>query len=55
LFGFSPPRTPGFDTVETVHALEDGHVDVFVALAAATFAMAVPTPSGHSTASSAAR
>ncbi|MEO8702912.1 MAG: FdhF/YdeP family oxidoreductase [Kofleriaceae bacterium] len=32
VFGFTPPRTPGHDTVETVHALEDGNVDVFMAL-----------------------
>jgi molybdopterin-dependent oxidoreductase alpha subunit len=32
VFGFSPPRTPGHDTVETIHALERGEVDVFVAL-----------------------
>ncbi|HEU0034232.1 MAG TPA: FdhF/YdeP family oxidoreductase [Kofleriaceae bacterium] len=32
VFGFAPPRTPGYDTVGTVRALEAGDVDVFVAL-----------------------
>lgn len=32
VFGFEPPRTPGHDTVATVHALERGDVDVFVSL-----------------------
>jgi molybdopterin-dependent oxidoreductase alpha subunit len=32
VFGFQPPRTPGFDTVGAIHALETGEVDVFVAL-----------------------
>ncbi|MDX2088364.1 MAG: FdhF/YdeP family oxidoreductase [Kofleriaceae bacterium] len=31
-FGFTPPRTPGLDTVETIHAMEHGDVRVFVAL-----------------------
>ena len=32
-FGFAPPRKPGLDTVETIHALmEHGEVGVFVAL-----------------------
>jgi molybdopterin-dependent oxidoreductase alpha subunit len=32
VFGFQPPRTPGYDTVEAIKALEDGAVDVFVSL-----------------------
>ena len=38
VFGFQPPRTPGFDTV---HAFEDGHARAFVALGG-NFVMAVP-------------
>ncbi len=40
-FGFSPPRTPGHDTVSTIHALEAGEVGVFMALGG-NFASAVP-------------
>ncbi|MBA3394918.1 MAG: FdhF/YdeP family oxidoreductase [Deltaproteobacteria bacterium] len=32
VFGFAPPRTPGLDTVATIHALERGEVGVFMAL-----------------------
>jgi molybdopterin-dependent oxidoreductase alpha subunit len=32
VFGFAPPREPGHDTVQTIHALEAGEVRVFVAL-----------------------
>ena len=32
VFGFAPPRTPGYDTVGAVRALEQGEVGVFVAL-----------------------
>ena len=32
VFGFSPPRAPGLDTVATIHALERGEVGAFVAL-----------------------
>ncbi len=31
-FGFDPPRRTGFDTVETIRAMRDGKIDVFVAL-----------------------
>jgi len=31
-FGFEPPREPGLDTVETIHAIERGEVHAFVAL-----------------------
>jgi molybdopterin-dependent oxidoreductase alpha subunit len=40
-FGFSPPRTPGLDTVDTVSALERGDVDAFCALGG-NFLSAVP-------------
>jgi molybdopterin-dependent oxidoreductase alpha subunit len=41
VFGFSPPRTPGFDTVETIHAMADGRVGAFMALGG-NFLSAVP-------------
>ncbi len=31
-FAFEPPREPGYDTVESIRALRDGRVDVFIAL-----------------------
>jgi molybdopterin-dependent oxidoreductase alpha subunit len=31
-FGFEPPRANGYDTVETIRAMRDGKIDVFVAL-----------------------
>jgi formate dehydrogenase major subunit len=31
-FGIHSPRNHGFDTVETIHAMHDGRVRVFVAL-----------------------
>jgi len=31
-FGMTSPRTPGFDTVETIHAMHDGRVRVLLAL-----------------------
>jgi molybdopterin-dependent oxidoreductase alpha subunit len=31
-FGFDPPREHGYDTVESIRAMRDGRVDVFVAL-----------------------
>jgi formate dehydrogenase major subunit len=31
-FGFTPPREPGFDTVEAVRALQDGRARVFFAM-----------------------
>jgi molybdopterin-dependent oxidoreductase alpha subunit len=40
-FRFTPPRTPGLDTVQAIHALEDGQLDVFVALGG-NFVSAVP-------------
>ena len=44
VFEFSPPRTPGYDTVDTVHALERGEVGVFVALGG-NFVSATPDSS----------
>jgi len=41
VFGFTPPREAGHDTVETIHALESGEVKVFVALGG-NFVSAVP-------------
>ncbi len=32
VFSFSPPRHPGFDVVESIHAMKDGKIDVFMAL-----------------------
>jgi molybdopterin-dependent oxidoreductase alpha subunit len=40
-FGFDPPREHGLDTVETIRAMRDGKVDVFVALGG-NFAVATP-------------
>ena len=40
-FDFSPPRTPGVDTVRAIHGLEDGELDAFVALGG-NFVSAVP-------------
>jgi anaerobic selenocysteine-containing dehydrogenase len=40
-YGFAPPRVPGHDTVEAIHALEDGHARAFVALGG-NFVSAVP-------------
>ena len=40
-FEFKPPRTPGFDVVETIHAMREGKVKVFFALGG-NFAMASP-------------
>lgn len=31
-FGFAPPRHPGFDVVETIHAMHEGRVKVFFAM-----------------------
>jgi molybdopterin-dependent oxidoreductase alpha subunit len=31
-FGFEPPREPGHDTVDTIRAMRDGSVEVFMAL-----------------------
>jgi molybdopterin-dependent oxidoreductase alpha subunit len=31
-FGFAPPREPGLDTVQAIHAMRDGRVRVFFAL-----------------------
>jgi len=41
VFQFQPPRHPGYDTVETVHALERGEVGVFMAMGG-NFLSAVP-------------
>jgi len=40
-FGFEPPREPGYDVVETVRALRDGHLRVFMAVGG-NFAAATP-------------
>lgn len=40
-FDFTPPRTPGVDTVRAIHALEDGQLRAFVALGG-NFISAVP-------------
>ena len=31
-FNFAPPRAPGFDTVEAIHAMRDGRAKVFIAM-----------------------
>jgi len=31
-FGFDPPREPGYDTVDTIRAMREGRIDVFVGL-----------------------
>jgi molybdopterin-dependent oxidoreductase alpha subunit len=31
-FGFDPPREPGYDTVDTIRAMRDGRIEVFVGL-----------------------
>jgi molybdopterin-dependent oxidoreductase alpha subunit len=41
VFGFEPPRKPGFDTVGTAHALERGEVGAFFALGG-NFVSALP-------------
>ena len=40
-FEFSPPRTPGVDTVDAIHGLEDGELRAFIALGG-NFVSAVP-------------
>ena len=40
-FGFDPPREPGHDTVDTVRAMRDGHLRVFMAMGG-NFAAATP-------------
>ena len=40
-FGFAPPREPGHDTVDAIHAMEAGEVGVFMALGG-NFVSAVP-------------
>jgi len=40
-FDFTPPRTPGVDTVRAIHGLEDGALTAFVALGG-NFVSAVP-------------
>lgn len=32
VFGFEPPRQNGFDTVEAIHAMHDGHAKVFLGM-----------------------
>lgn len=41
VFDFTPPRTPGVDTVRAIHGLEDGELRAFVALGG-NFISAVP-------------
>jgi molybdopterin-dependent oxidoreductase alpha subunit len=41
VFGFEPPRADGFDTVESIQAMLDGHGKVFIALGG-NFASATP-------------
>jgi len=40
-FGFGPPRTPGHDTVNTIRAMRDGRIRVFMAVGG-NFAAATP-------------
>jgi molybdopterin-dependent oxidoreductase alpha subunit len=40
-FGFDPPREHGYDTVEAIRALRDGHAKVFIALGG-NFVQAAP-------------
>jgi molybdopterin-dependent oxidoreductase alpha subunit len=40
-FGFEPPRTPGHDTVNTIRAMRDGRIRVFMAVGG-NFAAATP-------------
>lgn len=41
VFGFEPPRQNGYDTVEAIEAMRDGHAKVFIALGG-NFAAATP-------------
>jgi molybdopterin-dependent oxidoreductase alpha subunit len=41
VFGFAAPRAPGFDTIESIHAMRDGRGKVFIALGG-NFAAAAP-------------
>jgi len=41
VFGFTPPRAPGYDVVESIQAMRDGKVKVFFAMGG-NFAMATP-------------
>ncbi|SOD73664.1 molybdopterin-dependent oxidoreductase alpha subunit [Jatrophihabitans sp. GAS493] len=40
-FGFDPPREHGHDTVDTIRAMRDGQIDVFIGLGG-NFALATP-------------
>ena len=40
-FGFEPPREPGYDTVDTIRAMRDGRIRVFMAVGG-NFAAATP-------------
>src|SRR4029078_12153538 len=51
-FGFNPPEAHGFDTVQTIQAMQDGKVKVFVALGG-NFLSA--TPDTHYTSEAIAR
>lgn len=41
VFGFSPPRTPGYHTVEAIKAMQEGKVQVFIGMGG-NFASATP-------------
>lgn len=41
VFGFEPPRHHGYDVVETIEAMREGHIKVFIGLGG-NFAMATP-------------
>jgi molybdopterin-dependent oxidoreductase alpha subunit len=43
-FGFTPPRTPGFSTIDAIQAMLEGRAEVFVALGG-NFAVASPDTS----------
>lgn len=45
VFGFSPPREPGYDTWETLRAMAEGKVKVFFAMGG-NFARATPDTEG---------
>ena len=42
-FGFEPPREPGLDTVNTIRAMSEGRIRVFVGLGG-NFLQRLPTP-----------
>ena len=46
VFGFDPPREPGFNTVEAIHAMLDGRAKVFFAMGG-NFLQATPDTRAH--------